>query len=197
MGRRTVRILHRSTGEMSSHPCPPTVPTRQRQAWQDRLRGRFVVLATLALLLGASLVPTAVEASTAAPAIHRPAMMQPDPTPTTRTDAQIVFSVGTLSKVDQQTVTLAFDDGSTETYRLAADTTFQTQNGDAQALADFDLGATVVVIADETNLTALTIVNGGDDGFHEAGPADIRGHTNECGPCDEPPAMPGSPTPLR
>jgi hypothetical protein len=43
----------------------------------------------------------------------------------------------------------------------------------------------VVVIAREDDTTALTIVNSGDDGFHEAGPADIRGHQNECMACNE------------
>ena len=94
---------------------------------------------------------------------------------------QLVFSMGELAAVDARTVTLMFADGQAETYRLAPETTIQTQNGDAQTVSDLDVGVMVVVIAREDDPTALTIVNGGDTGFHEAGPADIRGHQNECG----------------
>ncbi len=167
-----------------------TPHTLERIVFQVRLRGRVFVLATLMLLLGVALLPTAA-AQAAAPVglSQQQVTAQPVPTPTVRSDTQLVFSVGTLSNIEKQTVTLAFDDGQTETYRLVPGTTFQTQNGDAQELADLDVGSTVVVIADETNLTALTIVNGGESGFHDAGPADIRGHADACAAC-EPTASP-------
>jgi hypothetical protein len=191
-GRLTVQILHIPCGEMSSTIRAPH--TLQRLVWQTRLRGRIFVLATLMLLLGVTLLPTtAAQAATSAGMLQHHVSAQPIPTPSVRADTQLVFSVGTLSRVEQQTVTVAFDDGQTETYRLVPGTTIQTQNGDAQVLADLDVGSTIVVIADETDLTALTIVNGGDAGFHDAGPADIRGHTEECASC-EPTA---SPAPLR
>lgn len=162
------------------------------QGWQAQLHSRVLVMTTLVLMLAASLATTATaQAAMPAHTTQGHVSVQPIPTPTVRADTQLVFSVGTLTKVEQQTVTLSFDDGKTETYQLVPATAVQTQNGDAQAIADLDVGAMVVVIADETDFTALTIVNGGAAGFHEAGPADIRGHADACAACE--PA--GSPPP--
>lgn len=181
--------------------------TPERLAWQVRLRSRVVALAVVTLLLGVSLLPTAdVSAAVTVETMRDDVAIQPPPTPAARGDVQLVFSIGTLAGVGQQAITLAFDNGQTETYQLGPATTVQTQNGDAQALTDLDLGATVIVIADETSQTAITIVNGGDSGFYEAGPADIRGHTDPCAPCGpesaspsaspapSPPPLPGPPT---
>jgi hypothetical protein len=180
---------------MSSYPhAHATEASRLAHQWQARVRHHSTVLASLLLLLTVSLMNSSIaQAASPAPTTPGNVSVQPNVTPTVRADTQLVFSVGTLSKIEQQAVTVAFDDGQTETYRLSAGTTIQTQNGDPQVIADLDVGAAVVVIADETDLTALTIVNGGDAGFHEAGPADIRGHdADECRPC-EPPASPTPP----
>jgi hypothetical protein len=93
---------------------------------------------------------------------------------------EYVYSIGVLVKVDQGAITLAFDDGTTETYRIGRDTTFQSQNADERKLADLKVGNPVTVIAAEGDSTAYTVIDGGPDGFHEAGPADIRGHEGAC-----------------
>jgi hypothetical protein len=93
---------------------------------------------------------------------------------------EYVYSIGVLVKVDQAAITLGFDDGSTETYRIGRDTTFQGQNADERKLADLAVGNPVMLIAAEGDSTAFTVVDGGPAGFHEAGPADIRGHEGAC-----------------
>lgn len=102
----------------------------------------------------------------------------------------LVFSLGELAAVDARSITLTFDGGHAETYRLTGDTAVQTQNGDQQTVQDLDVGAMVVVISHEDDPTAVVVVNGGDAGFHEAGPADMRGHERDgpCAPCATPPA---------
>ncbi|MGE3272511.1 MAG: hypothetical protein AB7P40_27445 [Chloroflexota bacterium] len=91
--------------------------------------------------------------------------------------------MGELASVRDGKVTVSFGDGATETYRVTDETTIQTQNGDAQAVSDLTPGNMVVVITREDDTQAVTIVNSGATGFHEAGPADIRGHENSCPGC--------------
>ena len=93
---------------------------------------------------------------------------------------EYVFSIGTLVKVDQRSITLGFEDGTTETYRIGPKTTFRSQNGDERKLADLQISEPVLVIAMDGDPTAVTVVDGGPAGFHEAGPADIRGHEGAC-----------------
>lgn len=108
----------------------------------------------------------------------------PPPAPTVRDTRDYVFSVGILERIDGRSITLRFDDGQTETFILDASTTIRTQNGDEQSLADLKVGNVVLVIAEEHSPVAVSVVNGGATGFHEAGPADIRGHDHdECGEC--------------
>lgn len=151
-----------------------------------RSAGRsFQAAVLIVILLLAGLTPAATVAEAAQPLQQAPASrvaLTPTPAPEGAQAVQLVFSMGQLAAVDARTVTLTFADGQAETYLLAPETTIQTQNGDAQTVADLDLGAMVVVIAREDDPTALTIVNGGDTGFHEAGPSDIRGHQDECNP---------------
>lgn len=110
---------------------------------------------------------------------------QPEQQPPAQERRDYVFSVGILDQVSTDTVTLRFEDGATETYGVDSATSVQGQNADAQSLADLEPGTMVIVIANEHDATAVTIVNGGPEGFHEAGPADIRGHDQpECLPCD-------------
>jgi len=98
---------------------------------------------------------------------------------------QYVFSVGVVDRVTATTLTLRFDDGATETYTLNGTTTVQSQNGDALKLADVATGEMVIVLSVENDPLARTIVSGGDEGFHDATPADIRGHDEcECEDCD-------------
>jgi hypothetical protein len=136
------------------------------------------------VLAGCLPVPSIAEA--ASTGHHSPATQATPPPHTERANAdQLVFSMGLLAAVDARTVTLTFADGQSETFNVAPQTTIQTQNGDAQTVADLDIGNMVVVIAHEDDPTALTIVNGGDAGFHEAGPADMRGHEDDaCAPCE-------------
>jgi hypothetical protein len=94
-----------------------------------------------------------------------------------------VYSIGVLVKIDQGAITLGFQDGSTETYRIGRQTTFQSQNADQRTFADLAVGNPVVVIAAEGDQTAFTVIDGGPSGFHEAGPADIRGHEGTCAGC--------------
>jgi hypothetical protein len=93
---------------------------------------------------------------------------------------EYVFSIGTLVKVDQSSITLGFEDGTTETYRIGPKTTFRSQNGDERKLADLQISEPVLIIAMDGDPTAVTVVDGGPAGFHEAGPADIRGHEGAC-----------------
>lgn len=105
-------------------------------------------------------------------------------TPALRDSRAYVFSVGILTRVEGRSITLRFDDGQTETFTLDASTTIRTQNGDEQTLADLKVGNTVLVIAEERSPVAVSVVNGGQTGFHEASPADIRGHEDdECADC--------------
>ena len=99
-----------------------------------------------------------------------------------------VYSIGVLVKIGQGTITLGFEDGSTETYRIGPETTFQSQNADERTFADLAVGNPVMVIAAEGDQTAFTVVDGGPSGFHEAGPADIRGHEGTCAGCGADPA---------
>ena len=93
--------------------------------------------------------------------------------------------MGIVDRVSATTVTLHFDDGATETYSVNGATTIQTQNGDALRLDDIAVGEMVIVLTLENDPLAVTIVSGGAEGFHEAGPADIRGHDErECAACD-------------
>jgi hypothetical protein len=163
---------------MRSSSRPPTAHHRSWSCLLSSSVGRLAhaALFTLTLVLAGCLpAPSIVEAApqaTLSPSAER------------ANADQLVFSMGLLTAVDAQAVTLTFADGQTETFKIVPQTTIQTQNGDAQRLSDLDIGNMVVVIAREADPTALTIVNGGDTGFHEAGPADIRGHENDaCAPC--------------
>ena len=94
---------------------------------------------------------------------------------------QYVFSVGIVDRIGADALTLRFDDGDTETYRLDRATTIQTQHGDALRLADLEIGQMAIVLTVENDSMAVTIVSGGEEGFHDAGPGDIRGHDErEC-----------------
>jgi hypothetical protein len=98
---------------------------------------------------------------------------------------QYVFSMGIVDAVSADRLSLRFADGYTETYTLDGATTVQTQNGDALRVADLEVGEVVIVLTVENDPVAVTIVSGGAEGFHEAGPADIRGHDErECAACD-------------
>ena len=108
-----------------------------------------------------------------------------DTTTGIRASEQYVFSMGIVDWVSAESLRLRFEDGETETYALDGATTIQTQNGDALDLADLAIGDMVIVLTVENDRTAATIVSGGEAGFHDAGPADIRGHDeDECGSCD-------------
>ena len=97
---------------------------------------------------------------------------------------QYVFSVGYVERVTDTALTLRFDDGATEAYTLNGSTTIQSQNGDALARADLKVGEMVIVLSVENDPLARTIVSGGDAGFHDATPADIRGHDERaCADC--------------
>src|SRR5262245_2278714 len=94
---------------------------------------------------------------------------------------EYVFSIGMLVKFDQRTITLGFEDGTTETYRIGPETTIRSQTGDVRSLAEFEVGNPVLVVAAEDDQTAFTVVDAGPNGFPtEAGPADIRGHEGAC-----------------
>ena len=102
-----------------------------------------------------------------------------------RAGEQYVFSMGIVDRVSAESLTLRFDDGYTETYTLNGATTIQTQNGDALSLADLEVGEMVIVLTVQNESLAVTIVSGGEEGFHEAGPGDIQGHDEpECASYD-------------
>ena len=145
-----------------------------------------------ALAAGLTLL-AAVVASAPAPAYaaSRPVVAdtayasRPATAPGIRASEQYVFSMGVVDAVGADRLTLRFADGATETYRLNGATTVQTRNGDALRPADLAVGELVIVLTVENDPLAVTIVSGGRDGFHAAGPADIRGHEEpECAACD-------------
>jgi hypothetical protein len=93
--------------------------------------------------------------------------------PSIRDDRQYVFSIGILARVTDGTIALRFDDGQTQTYRVDAATTIHTPNGDVEHLADLAVGNMVLVITEEHQATAVTVVNSGGPRFAEGGPYDI------------------------
>lgn len=144
------------------------------------------------MLLAAAL-PTAVGGLSAVPvqaaALVRPPDAHAAPRLTNdrdlRASEQYVFSMGIVDRVDAETLTIRFADGDTETFRLDGTTTFQTQNGDALSLTDLEVGEMVIVLTVEDDSLAVTVVSGGDEGFHAVGPGDIQGHDErECAACD-------------
>jgi len=149
----------------------------RRHWWVLGAAGLLIIL-----LVGSSRTATA---ATSMPPAQAEATVRARPMEATsvRDDRDYVYSVGTIASVSGQTVTLRFDDGQTETYTLDVATTIQTQNGDAQRLTDLKAGNLALVLSVENSTTAVSIVNGGDAGFHEAGPADMRGHEGPCGLC--------------
>ena len=153
-----------------------------RRRSQARLRSslgrRWALLAGLLLML------TAIGGVPAIPAHAASAPLLALATDV-RASEQYVFSMGIVDHVSADSLTLRFDDGYTETYTLNGATTIQTQNGDALRLADLEVGEMVIVLTVENDPLAVTIVSGGAEGFHDAGPGDIRGHDeDECASCD-------------
>jgi hypothetical protein len=156
------RALHQGTGDMDRRGVAES--GRRAQAGRGLGRG-------WALLLGLALLATAFGVQAAG-------------TPIVRAGGQYVFSVGIVDAVSPDRLTLRFDDGATETYTVNGETTIQTQNGDVLRVADLEVGEMAIVLTAEDDPLALTIVSGGAEGFHEAGPADIRGHDErECAAC--------------
>ena len=151
------------------------------------LRGGFTLLTAgvlLLLLAAGSSVASAHAASSPAPIEVADSMDQPI-VPAIRADEQYVFSMGIVDRVGAGSLTINFGDGATETYTLNGATTVQTQNGDALRAADLQIGDMVIVLTVENESLARTIVSGSETGFHDAGPADIRGHDErECADCD-------------
>jgi len=94
-----------------------------------------------------------------------------------------VFSMGVLVRADARSITVRFEDGQTATYTLGPSTTIRSQNGDALTLDSLKPGVVVMVISEERSPVAVSIVNGGESGFHDAGPGDIRGHERACPGC--------------
>jgi hypothetical protein len=158
---------------MSSNLVPK--PSRRSLAGLFRHVGRHKALVIAVLVMVALVLLVTIDSLSAAPA----ASSAPD-------SRQYVFTMGTIAQVSDDAITLRFEDGQTETYRLDATTTIQTQNADAQSVDDLEVGNAALVISEESHTTALTIVNGGEAGFHEAGPADIRGHEDACAACETP-----------
>jgi hypothetical protein len=141
-------------------------------------------LLILALVGGTARTPAPAAAAPLSPAEAAP-MTRQETTAAVNSNKDYVFSVGTVDRVSADSLTLRFDDGSTETYALNATTAVQSQNGDALTRGDLQIGEMAIVLNVENDPTAVTVVSGGAAGFHEAGPADIRGHDQrECADCD-------------
>jgi hypothetical protein len=141
-------------------------------------------LLILVLLGGTAIAPASAAAAPLSPT-EAPLMTRQETATQADSSKEYVFSVGTVDRVSADSLTLRFDDGSTETYRLNATTAVQSQNGDALTRTDLKIGEIAIVLNVQNDPTALTVVSGGSAGFHEAGPADIRGHDQrECAECD-------------
>jgi hypothetical protein len=174
---------------IAAAPAAPTRCARERQLTGRPRHGRprcLLLVVGLALLLTLGGSAASARAATAEPSAATPVAThaaQLTSGPGFQDRRQYVFTIGILARVSDRAITLRFEDGQTETYTLDAATTIRTQNGDAESLADLKVGNMVLVIAEENTPLALTVVNGGEAGFHEAGPADIRGHDDACGAC--------------
>lgn len=180
-GAPAARILHDYSGEMLTGFTART----PRLLWEAtrRLPGRAAVAAVvLALACLSAPSASAASAPSQAPAAVEatPSAHQAAPSPA-RAQRQYVYTMGILADVTPDRLTLRFEDGSTEAYRLTSMTTIQSQNADAERLENLTPGNMVIVIAEEHDNTALTVVDSGGTAFHPAGPADIRGHHDECG----------------
>jgi hypothetical protein len=120
----------------------------------------LIGVASVALLIGSALTA-------------RPARAATLPDVSVRDQQQYVLTMGVVASVGRDTVTLRFEDGQTESYRITGATMFQTETGGAATAADLDVGDMVMVITQENASTAITIVNAGDRGFDAGGPFDI------------------------
>ncbi|MCC7371408.1 MAG: hypothetical protein IT306_23520 [Chloroflexi bacterium] len=164
---------------------------QQRRGWAQRRPTVLAALWQAAAALALAIVLAAGTSGSTFAATPVPVSTPPADRATAAEREQssgLVYSLGELAAVDARSITLTFDGGATETYRLTQRTTIQTQNGDTQTVQDLDIGAMVVVISHEDDPTAVTVVNGGDAGFHEPSQADLRGHEQDapCAPCQTP-----------
>src|SRR4051812_28366961 len=125
---------------MSSSTGAPSIVQHERQHQPARVGlRRALVTASLALLLAAG--PSTAFASSEPAAPSAPIGATPPASSSTAVQAQpqLVFTMGTVAKLDQNAVTLRFEDGQTETYRVGAATTIQKQDGGAATFADLDV----------------------------------------------------------
>jgi len=118
-------------------------------------------VASVALLLGSAFAVSPAAATTLPTTIVRDQQQQ------------FVFTMGIVARIGRDTITLRFEDGQTETYRLNDATTFQTETGGAATVADLDVGDMVMIITPANDSTAITVVDAGDRGFDAGGPFDI------------------------
>ena len=126
----------------------------------------------MALLLVAGSAPAASAAAapgsagmvvTAVPAVGLPA----------RDDRQYVYTMGVLADLGRDTITLRFDDGQTERFAVNTATSIHSVNGEPQSVADLAVGDMVIVITEQDDTTAVTIVNSDAASFSAGGPFDI------------------------
>src|SRR5215210_3429903 len=129
-------------------------PARRRVRSGSSL-GRWWALLAALMLLAVGSVPTAPVHAASTPA-------QADTV--IRASEQYVFSVGIVDRVSNGSLTLRFDDGSTETYTVDSKTAIQSQNADALTLADLEIGEMAIVLTVENDPLAVTVVSGGQDG---------------------------------
>ena len=151
-----------------------SLSARRRLTNPPLLFPRRVLAMTISLLMGlGTLAATAVHASPAAATLGTADVAGIPVTPSIRDDRQYVFSIGMLARVTDGTITLRFDDGHMQTYRVGAATTIHTPTGAVEHLDDLAVGDMVLVITEEHQATAVTVVTSGGPDFAESGPYDI------------------------
>jgi len=92
---------------------------------------------------------------------------------TVRDSRQYVYTMGVLTDVRRDAITLRFEDGQTERFAVNTATTIHTVNGEPQSVADLTVGDMVIVISEQDDTTAVTIVNSEEASFSAGGPFDI------------------------
>jgi len=90
-----------------------------------------------------------------------------------RDDRQYVYTMGVLADVRRDTITLRFDDGQTQRFAVNTATTIHRADGEPQSVANLAVGEMVIVITEQDDTTAVTIVNSDASSFSASGPFDI------------------------
>jgi hypothetical protein len=194
----------------SQQPRPPSdleAPVTRHPSLPRRLgdvarRGRPLAAALLLGLttaLTAGLSVSLAAALDAAPDSATRSAIAP-PSTSVRDDDAHRFTLGILTDVDDDQITIRLQNGESRTFQLDNDTVIRSQDGDGEDVDDLDVGEMVVVVTDDDDDTAVSIMEGSPTGFRSGGPYDLRdrlgpgGRWRQQAAPDHPPSFaPGQP----